>query len=190
MEELKRKRGRPKKVAAPIVPTPIAPEPQVTMEEIDRTGKDDMKYTTAADSPLQKDFILGTKDMREDVTYVPEVIQVNGETRRVYNPTEYRLRWVAADKVSHWKLAGFSFFPYAPIFSGSGLYERDQDGHILQGDTRLMYAPIRAWLALKERIQKKKDLYDNVARTEFANTGYKSGIRTFQEHEGGRLEYD
>jgi len=208
MDQQKRKRGRPKKIM-PITETSPLPtsgtfsnveasvtleqveaQAQAAVEEIDRTGKDDMRYYRAAESPIQQDFLPGTKLMRADPSYVPETIEVNGDRRRVYNPIEYKLRWVSSEKVNHWKLAGFNFFPYSPIFSGSGLYEKDQDGHIVNGDTRLMYAPMRAWEAIQADIQKQKDLYENVARTDFANTGYKSGIRTFQEFEGGRIDYD
>jgi len=193
-----KKVGRPRKVAeaaavaAESVDAILAnKKTDVQLQsEPERTGEKDLKIDYAAASGIQKDFLPGTSILRQDPTYVPEYIEVGGERRRVYNPSEYAVLWAATENVHHWKLCHFRFFPYAPIFSGSGLYEATPDNHVLNGDVRLMFAPIRAWHAYREEIERENALLEDSAAKAFHNKGYRSGIRTFTEDEAGKQSYN
>lgn len=174
-----------------------ASAPVITLAEPDRTGepigpKGLGESTKAGASPVQQDFIPGSRQASEDPLYVPKFIEVKGERRRVYNPDEYVLYWSGQESgdIAFWKSKHYDFFPYDPIFTDSGLYERSIHGRVYNGDLVLMFAPIRAWQAFVDEVSKRKDLYENAPRTSFANEGYRHGIRTFREYEGGRIEYD
>lgn len=146
---------------------------------------------------LQSDYIPGTR-MR-DMTALPEYIfdERRGERRLAFGGdahSRFHYCWVEGSDITKFKTIGYRLVPYnggrgglpSPGFSGSGMYECDISGHILMGDVYLMYCDIRLYEELVEEDRQRSHQQDRLGETNFANLGYRHGVRTFTEVDGVR----
>jgi hypothetical protein len=149
--------------------------------------------TTASTDRAQADALPGT--LRPDPTYLPEHAYDEGSlvSRRVTLPNEYHYIWVVDVKVTQFRALGYKFCihdggPQSGLaeggFRGTGLYERTLDNHIRNGDTFLMYAPLRLYEQMQQRDRDQIEAWTVAAQRDLHNEGYKRGVRTFEEVDG------
>lgn len=196
--EAPRKRGRPKKVkpedkAAEVlraVDQKFEAElvkDKVTFED-DGAGKEAVAQSLAADDTKQEDYLPGTRT--KDILGVPEYVWDDDRNvkRRASIPNLYHYCWVEGTDITRFKMIGYRLCLYkggAGLeqygFSGTYLYECDASGHVRLGDVYLMYCPIRLYEALAAEDRAEADRMSRIGETNFHNTGYRYGIRTFSE---------
>jgi hypothetical protein len=149
--------------------------------------------TDAAVDPGQADFIPGTR--HPDPTYLPERIydEGMGVVRQVTLRSEYHYVWVVDVKLTQFRANGYKFCLHDGGsqsglanrgFLGTGLYERTLDNHIRNGDTFLMYAPIRLYEQMQQADRDQIDAWTIAAQKDLHNEGYRRGVRTFEEVDG------
>jgi hypothetical protein len=149
--------------------------------------------TDAAVDRGQADFIPGT--LRPDPTYLPERVydEGSGVDRQVTRPSEYHYIWVVGEKITQFRTNGYKFClhdggPQSGLanrgFLGTGLYERTLDNHIRNGDTFLMYAPMRLYEQMVQADRDQVDAWTIAAQKDLHNEGYRRGVRTFEEEDG------
>lgn len=160
---------------------------------------DDAKPEASSYAPVeenQRDFIPGTR--RPDLTRLPEFAydESIGRTRRVSRPKEYHYVWVHGAKMDRMHFQGYRLVMYDGGsrsgladggLRGTNMFERTLDNHVRNGDTFLMYVPMRlyAQLVLEDAEQAAK--WENAAEQDHHNLGYRYGVRTFQEKDGQQI---
>jgi hypothetical protein len=141
----------------------------------------------------QRDFIPGTR--RHDITRLPEyAYDENGQNvRRVSLPKEYHYVWVHPDKLDSMHGKGYRMARYdggslsglAPGgLRGTNMFERTIDVHVRNGDTFLMFAPMRLFEAIVAEDAEQVRKWEMAAEHDHHNLGYRYGVRTFKEKDG------
>lgn len=154
--------------------------------------------TDATKDVGQADFIPGT--VRPDPTYLPDRCydEGMGSERRVTLKSDYHYCWVVDLKLTQFRSMGYKFCLHDGGsqsglanrgFLGTGLYERTLDNHIRNGDTFLMFAPVRLYEQFVAEDKRQADAWTIAAETDLANKGYRHGVRTFKE-EDGQITYN
>jgi len=169
----------------------------ILVAEDDQLGRSPDKDTSKV--PAQRDYIPGTR--RTDLTELPERAydEELDIDRQVTLPKEYHPCWVADALVQRFRVRGYKFALYdggnqsglAPRgFKKTGLFERTLSGHVRNGDTVLMFVPMRLYEEFKEEDRIQIDRWNRAAQSDYHNLGYRHGIKTFEETSGGRREYN
>ena len=200
----KRKRGRPRKVkpdaeakAAEVLASLDAKldaelvKDKVTFED-EGAGKEAIQHSVAADDTKQEDYLPGTRV--RDILAVPEFVWDDDRQmkRRASSPKEYHYCWVEGTDITRFKMMGYRLCMYRGGrglseygFSGTYLYECDASGHVRLGDVYLMYCDHGLYEALAAEDRMEADRMSRIGETNFHNTGYQYGIRTFSEMPDG-----
>jgi hypothetical protein len=149
------------------------------------------------DTPLQADFLPGTRV--NDFTRLPVRVydEISTVVRECTRPNEYKYLWAHPDKISGLRLQGYRHVLYdggpgsgvaSRGFVGTALYERTLDNHVRNGDTLLMYAPMKLYEEIRKEQHQRNEDYNRAAEESFHDQGYQRGVRTFKEVDGGRVE--
>lgn len=203
---VKKKRGRPKKVKAPeasaVDAKKVAEEviakanesiplvksiPTTYEDDISDMPKNDPGHTK---KHVPQDAIPGTRML--DALHVPEFAYDDDShvTRRVSRPAEYHYCWVEGTDVDAFKHNGYKFVLYnggpgsgldGMGFKGTYLYTRTLDNHVQRGDVYLMYCSMRLF---EQIVRDNADMAHRLrmmGQNNFANLGYRYGIKTFTE---------
>lgn len=146
----------------------------------------------------QRDFVPGSR--RHDLTRVPEFAydEKSQNVRRVSIPNEYHYVWVHPEKLDAMHSWGYRLVKYdggnqsglaQGGLRGTNMFERTIDAHVRNGDTFLMFAPIRLYEAMQQHDREQMEAWEMAAETDHHNLGYRYGVRTFKE-EDGQLVYN
>ena len=141
----------------------------------------------------QRDFIPGTR--RHDLTRLPEFAydETSQSVRRASLPKEYHYVWVHPDKLDQMHGKGYRMARYdggnlsglaTGGLRGTNMFERTIDVHVRNGDTFLMFAPMRLWEQLMAEDAQQAEHWQSAAEQDHHNLGYKHGVRTFKEVDG------
>jgi hypothetical protein len=141
----------------------------------------------------QRDFIPGTR--RHDLSRIPEFAydEKRQEVRRVSRPKEIHYVWVHPDKLDVMHSKGYRMAIYDGGnqsgladggLRGTNMFERTIDVHVRNGDTFLMFAPERLYLAIMADDAAQAERWENAAEQDHHNLGYRHGVRTFREVDG------
>lgn len=155
------------------------------------TGRSPVNIAT--ESRAQADFLPGTR--MPDPTYLPEFAydETAGVSRRVTIPTEYHYIWVVDLKLTRFRTLGYRFCLHDGGslsglanrgLLGTGLYERTLDNHVRNGDTFLMFAPLRLYEQMQQADRDQMEAWSQAAQKDLHNEGYARGVRTFEEIDG------
>lgn len=159
-------------------------------DETEALGK--RPETFATESQNQRDFVPGR--FIKDPTYVPTYVydEQNAEKRRVKDESRFHYVWVTWGQDGHvnkFKNMGYRCMLYtggvggAEVggFEGTGMFEKDANSHVVNGDTKLMFADIRLFHALQEEDRKQVERIQLAATEDFHNRAYGMGVKTFEE---------
>jgi len=141
----------------------------------------------------QRDFIPGTR--RHDLTRLPEYAydETSGSVRRVSLPLEFKYVWVHPSKLDSMHSRGYRLAKYdggnlsglaAGGLRGTNMFERTIDVHVRNGDTFLMFAPMRLYEELVREDFEQSRRWEEAAEQDHHNLGYRYGVRTFRETDG------
>jgi hypothetical protein len=141
----------------------------------------------------QRDFVPGTR--RHDLTRLPEFAydETSGTVRRVSLPKEIHYVWVHPDKLDTMHSKGYRMVRYdggnqsglaQGGLRGTNMFERTIDVHVRNGDTFLMFAPERLYLAIQAEDAEQMRKWEDAAEQDHHNLGYRYGVRTFKEVDG------
>jgi hypothetical protein len=159
-------------------------------DEVEAVGKSPETHATTSQN--QRDFIPGR--FIKDPTYVPTFVydEDSGEKRRVKNEGDYHYVWVTwglGGHINRFKNMGYRCMLYTGGaggaepggFRGTGMFEPDANNHVVNGDTKLMFAPIRLFHALEEQDRQMVEKVQRAATEDFHNRAYNMGVRSFEE---------
>jgi hypothetical protein len=212
-EKKENKKPEVEKPAAPAKPEPemSATEVKKALEDVmgkaaTQTGEllqttpdefyDGAKPESSSYDPVeqnQRDFIPGTR--RHDLSRIPEFAydETTQTVRRVSLPKEIHYVWVHPDKLDTMHSKGYRMARYdggnqsglaEGGLRGTNMFERTIDVHVRNGDTFLMFAPERLYLAVVADDAEQADRWQNAAEQDHHNLGYRYGVRTFKEVDG------
>lgn len=144
----------------------------------------------------QRDYLPGTR--QRDLTRLPEFAydEKLGKSRRVSIPSEYHYVWVHPSKIDRFHLDGYRLVIYSGGqnsglaeggLSGTNMYEQTLDKHVRNGDTFLMYAPMRLYAQLVKEDAERCAEWESAAENDHHNLGYRYGVRTFKEKDGQQI---
>jgi hypothetical protein len=201
-----KRRGRPKgsKNKKTLVKEAVSKAPEVTAEVAAEVAKEvtlvseqpfegNPAKTDAATHPGQADHLPGTRF--PDKLYVPERAYDSdlNMTRQVTLPKEYHYVWVYPDLISSFRGRGYRQVKYnggslsglaERGFKGTDMFENTLDGNVRNGDIILMYIPTRGYEEHAAEERKFIEQRNMAVSTQMHDEGYRSGIRTFEEHDG------
>lgn len=130
-----------------------------------------------------------------DLTEIPEFYEVPGEGRRRIKEPHMAYRWgrhgksVQGDKLPGHHARGWRPVPYAPRFTGTGLYQQTPENYVMHGDCILLEISKDGLRRLKEEIQNRTDRLSRAAEGEFAAAGERSRVQTFNvDQKSGKRE--
>lgn len=141
----------------------------------------------------QRDFLPGTR--KHDLTKLPEFAydENSQSVRRVSLPKEIHYVWVHSDKLDTMHSKGYRMARYdggnqsglaEGGLRGTNMFERTIDVHVRNGDTFLMFAPERLYVAIMAEDAEQVRRWEDAAEQDHHNLGYRYGIRTFREVDG------
>lgn len=131
--------------------------------------------------------------MAADYTYVPDHVDVDGVRRDLKDPNK-NYRWGryhnrGYGKVDIHRLRGWKPVMYDPIFTDTNMFRKSVEGWVLNGDIVWLEISKSGFARLQAEKQKRYDQLTAGVKSEFANTGAKAGVDTFEEIDG-RQEYN
>jgi hypothetical protein len=170
--------------AGPIINKPEIPE----VEEV-RLGWTESMHDKEFVNKL--DFAVGGI-YQDDPTAIPEYVETFDGRRRRIRPDGIAFRWASWERIPERKRQGYRFVIYNDLFEDTGLFERDVNGRVVNGDAVLMYIGKEQLAKIAAAVAQRRKLMEDGAAESFHTDAHaiarQAGIHNFYTTSGDKRD--